>query len=104
MKKYAGTPIEDAIKRSTTERCLAKYFAPVIISNPGRIGFLLLYAIMITASIIGVLNLKVQFDIKFLVSENSWIWSWYQAHDQYFETGSTPIITYVESDTADWSS
>ena len=77
MKKYAGTPIEDSIKRSTTERCLAKYFAPVIISNPGRIGFLLLYVLLITGSIIGVLNLKVHFDIKFFVSEKSWIWTFY---------------------------
>ena len=42
-----------ALKSSATERCLAKFFVPCILSKIGRIIILIVYVILIAGSIYG---------------------------------------------------
>ena len=80
----ASPAMRTVLKASATERCLGKYFVPVILSNIGRIVVLVVYVAMISVAAYGCSELRVHFDIKFFLSERSVIWSWYEANERYF--------------------
>ena len=52
-EEKASPEVKTVLKASGTERCLGKYFAPVILSKIGRLVCLGVYAVLIIGAIIG---------------------------------------------------
>ena len=103
MAKYDAAT-RTVLKASATERCLGKYFAPAILSNVGRIIFLVIYVILIAGACYGATQIEIQFDINYFVSKDSEINEYFEASDKFFNKGGEQTTTYVENPSTDWSS
>lgn len=66
---------------SCTERCLAKCFAPCILSPIGKCLIVLLYGILIAGSLHGIQNMKMEFRSEYLIDEDSVVHSFYEKSD-----------------------
>ena len=76
----------------------------MVLGKIGRIVFLVIYVIMIALGIYGCTELTVAFDIDYFISEDSAVFTYYEASDKYFSTGGTPIKTYIDNSSIDFSS
>ena len=88
---------------SKTEAFIDKYIAPNLISVPGRITMIVIYILLISFSIYGVTQVKIDFKVTFFIGETSSVYEYFQLNDKYFSTGST-TNTYVDNSALDYSS
>ena len=103
ISKYDETT-KTVLEASATERFLGKYFAPFVLSNIGRIVFLVIYAFLIAMAIYGATQVRVHFEIGFFIGDDSEISAYYSAKDKYFPAaGSERTMIYIESDEIEWS-
>jgi len=86
-----------SLSASKTEKCLELYLAPNLLSWPGRISIIVIYVILIAGSIIGCALVEIDFNVRFFIGEESYIYNWFELNDQYFSVGST-TTTYVDND------
>ena len=52
-----------SLSASTTEQLLARFFAPAVLSTPGRIVFTVIYLVWTGLSIWGATQIRIHFDI-----------------------------------------
>lgn len=52
-----------SLNASTTEQMLARFFAPAVLSTPGRIVFAIIYLVWTGISIYGATQIRIHFDI-----------------------------------------
>lgn len=104
QKESASPAVQTVLEASCTERCLGKYFAPMVLGKIGRIVFLVIYVIMIALGIYGCTELTVAFDVEYFISENSAVFTYYEASEKYFNQGGGEIKTYIDNSSIDFSS
>ena len=88
---------------SMTEKFIDKYMAPNLLTTPGRIIMLVIYAILIGGSVYGIINVEINFEYNYFIGEESDVYDWFQQNDKYFNTGSI-TTTYVNNASVDYSS
>ena len=91
------------LEASATERFLGRYFAPVVLSNIGRIVLGVVYLIMVFGAIYGCTQLEVAFDFDYFISKESDVYSYNEANDKYFNSGGESTVTYIENNSIDFS-
>ena len=101
-EKYDAA-VRTTLDASTSERCLGKYFAPVVLSKIGRIVFLVIYAVLIGLFAYGTSQVTIHFDFNFFISESSPVFGYFEATNKYFDNGPGVTTIYFESDTLDWT-
>lgn len=74
-REKASPAVKTVLEASATERCLGKCFAPCVLSNIGRIVFLVIYLILIGGAIYGCYSLEVAFDFEYFISEESQVYT-----------------------------
>ena len=84
-KEKSSPAVKTVLEASATERCLGKYFAPMVLSKIGRIIFIVIYVILIFGAVFGCTQLEVRFDTDFFISKDSLIYSFNQASQKYFD-------------------
>ena len=62
-----------------SERCLAKYFIPYVLSNVGRIIVLVVYAILIGGAIYGATQVRIHFEIEYFIGKETDTAKYYDA-------------------------
>lgn len=62
---------------SMTEKCLDKYLAPYLLSNPGRIIVLIVYLVLIAGSIYGITQVEIDFKVTFFIGETADVYDFY---------------------------
>ena len=92
-----------SLQASKTEKFIEKYMAPNLLTTPGRITMLVIYAILIGGSIYGVINVEINFEFNYFIGEESDVYDWFEQNDKYFNTGSL-TTTYVDNPNVDYSS
>ena len=86
-----------------TEKVLEKYLAPALFSNAGRIGTLVIYAILIAGSIYGCLLVRIDFKVDYFIGKTAPVYEYFQLNDKYFKSGSFTTF-YVDNSSLDFSS
>ena len=56
---------------------LGKYFAPIVLSKPGRIVFIVLYVILIAMMSYGASQVRVHFEVDYFISKESQAYDWF---------------------------
>jgi hypothetical protein len=69
---------------SNTEVFLQKFFAPILISKPGKVIVLALYAILTTIWGIKMFDIRVFFSGELFINEEYKQWGFRQAQWKYF--------------------
>lgn len=92
-----------SLQASKTEKFIEKYMAPTLLTTPGRIVMLVIYAIIIAGSVYGCINVEINFEFNYFIGEESDVYEWFQQNDKYFNTGSI-TTTYVDNSSVDYSS
>lgn len=95
--------MKTALEASATERCLGRFFAPYVLSTPGRIIFGVVYLVWGCIAIYGCTQLEVAFDFDYFISESSDVFTYNEANDKYFNTGGSTTNTYVENSKVDFT-
>ena len=103
-REKASDAMKTTLEASATERCLGRFFAPYVLSTPGRIVFSVIYLVWLGVAIYGCTQLKVAFDFEYFISESSDVFTYKKANDKYFDTGEAEeTSTYVESTEIDFT-
>lgn len=93
----------EQLEGSKTEKFIESYLAPYLFTKAGRIICLVVYVLLIAASIYGCTQVKIDFKVTYFVGEESTIYNYFQLNDQYFASG-TRTTTYVDNPNVDYSS
>ncbi len=72
------------IVSSNTEIFLQKFVAPALISRPGKVIVLLLYASLTAICILKVFDVRTYFSMELFVNEEYGSYDFLQARDKYF--------------------
>lgn len=56
---------------SKTEKFIDKIFAPAVLSKFGRIGFLVIYVVLIAGSIYGMSKVRIDFKVTYFIGETA---------------------------------
>ena len=75
-QKYDAA-IRTTLDASMAERMLGKYFAPIVLSKPGRIVFIVLYVILIAMMSYGASQVRVHFEVDYFISKESQAYDWF---------------------------
>ena len=94
---------ETSQEASKTEKCIDKYLAPKLLTTPGRIALLVIYAILIQFSIYGCWKVRIDFKVTYFIGETAQVYGFFQENDKYFSTGSFTTI-YVDNSEIDFTS
>ena len=74
-KSDAATRV--SLSASTTEQLLGRFFAPYVLSTPGRIVFTIIYLTWTGIAIYGATQIRIHFDIQYFVSKESDSYGWF---------------------------
>ena len=88
---------------SFTEKFLAVYVAPELLSENGRISVLAIWTILTVVALLGIPFLSIEFDINFFISEDKYAFQYFDLMDKYFDQGFT-IEFFVENSELDYAS
>ena len=102
-REKASDAMKTTLEASATERCLGRFFAPYVLSTPGRIVFGIIYLVWLCVAIYGCSQLEVAFDFDYFISESSDVFTYNEANDKYFNTGGEQTRTYVENTKIDFT-
>ena len=99
----ASDAMKTTLEASATERCLGRFFAPYVLSTPGRIVFGVIYLVWLCVAIYGCTQLEVAFDFDYFISESSDVFTYNEANDKYFDSGMPQTRTYVDNANIDFT-
>ena len=102
-REKASDAMKTTLEASATERCLGRFFAPYVLSTPGRIVFGIVYLVWLCVAIYGCTQLEVAFDFDYFISESSDVFTYNEANDKYFNSGMPQTRTYVENTKIDFT-
>ena len=102
-EKNADAALKTTLKASTAEKCLGKYFAPVVLSKIGRIVFLVIYAILIGVMGYGTSQVTIHFEIDYFISKDSPSFGWFDAMKRYWDSADAPTEFFIESNELDFT-
>lgn len=88
--------VDPSLQASKTEMCLEKYMAPYVLSNAGRIIFLVIYVVLIAGAAYGCSQVEIDFKVTYFIGETAPVYEYYQLNDKYFGSGSK-TTTYVDN-------
>ena len=92
-----------SLEASKTEKFIEKYLAPKLLTTPGRIILLVIYAILVGGSIYGCMNVEINFEVNYFIGETADVYEWFQKNAHYFSSGSI-TTTYVDNPDLDYTS
>jgi hypothetical protein len=96
----ADPALKEALRASASERFLGKYFAPMVLSNIGRIVWLVIYLILIAGAAYGASQVELHFEFDFFISTEHVIYEYNQLQKKYFATaGVEPDQIYIDNPT-----
>ena len=102
-EEESDAAVRTALKASGTEKCLAKYAAPVILHKWLRFVWIGVYLIWTSIAIYGITEVAIHFEIDFFISKDSTLYDYIQVRTRYFDTGMSQTKIFVESDTIEWN-
>lgn len=86
-----------------SERCLGKYFAPVVLSNIGRIVFLIIYAVLVSGAIYGATLVEIHFEIDFFISPGTLTYEFRNKQKEHLKPKGAPLTVFIESPETEWN-
>ena len=100
----AATPaVRTVLKAGMGERCLGKYFAPIIFSNIGRIVFLIIYVILTAGAVYGATKVEIHFEIDFFISPGTLTYEFRNKQREHLELKGQPLTVFIESPETEWN-
>jgi hypothetical protein len=77
LEEKADPAIKVTLMAGGTERCLGKYFAPLVLHRIGKWVILAIYAVLIGLFVYGATQVRVHFEIDFFISKTSVIYTYF---------------------------
>ena len=77
--------------------------APELLSFEGRIVVLTIYFVMLIGAFYGCLQVEIDFSVDYFITQDAYIYEFYQLNDKYFKQGFQTNI-FVDDPTIDYAS